>query len=938
MSDYTQFGSQTNIPWRRWSKFNIATLKTTNAESIAHANSIEKLTSDHWGYGIIGQKHDGSKYLSWNAIFKPSESNFALVSGAAHVITYGVYFSLAELYKNVTLATKFLAHIQNMNDPQGGLTIDWAAITGKHYDGPNEWPNYPIRYGDITAYDKVRADTGLLCGTTGETSPNSPTWAEIPLDFYVYSASWDNFGGETYNFQDDLFDYGCIARCGTYFDSPNWGSIPNNEEAQFSFVPQELRCYYFDPIVNDISPLNWKTGQNFVLTGIGFDIPESTFDVYDWTDINTWNDRVKKVSFEGQQGQGTFDVDEANFTRSNTRIAIAAGDMPALTDGTYSIRLYKSNNEQGALYCNAYVGDWRTTAAAEMYEGSRFIMTANIASIAKKIPIVLTKWGWKGHDGSIVFDRYSEIDVNSTDYFWDGRIVSMSSLSRSVGGKSGMGTVGDIDLDLANDDKYFSKMLATYFLKNQVVEFRYGYDGEPADWAQKIYAGIVEDYTLTGNIFKVKIKDISQKFYKIKVPRYRCTEEVFSAIQENATGKVMPEILGLASYVATEASGAVEAVYVDTANWKFLAARASLKSILQVYKDGALLTLGANYTITYEDGGRTYINLTADPGSSKITFNCQGYMYAPWNSVNDYVQNPARVLEFFLGFLCEIPQSRLDLGSFDTLAGILDDQGASEAGFLALQAENDPAGVIAELLFDMGARGYHAKDGRYTVKKKDISTFTVGTTRLFTQIDLIDFPERSFNLKNAVNTIKAKFNYVPAANLYQGAFEKTLPKAINDFEADEESRIIPDFKWITDETFVGARATDELYRKGYGDQKINFSVPAKWLTELELMDNIQLQDEFGISATGSGESGKYIYIESFAYEFSSDSIKITCDDLSYLLRRYFVLGDRAELADNWNVASDEDKTFAYLAVRATGEFANGETGKILISRDEMDKI
>ena len=104
------------------------------------------------------------------------------------------------------------------------------------------------------------------------------------------------------------------------------------------------------------------------------------------------------------------------------------------------------------------------------------------------------------------------------------------------------------------------------------------------------------------------------------------------------------------------------------------------------------------------------------------------------------------------------------------------------------------------------------------------------------------------------------------------------------------------------------------------------------------MDDIQLQDEFGISATGSGESGKYIYIENLVYEFSSDSIKITCDDLSFLLRRYFVLGDRDELADNWNVASNEDKTFAYVADRANDKFADGEAGKILIGRDEMEKI
>jgi len=513
----------------------------------------------------------------------------------------------------------------------------------------------------------------------------------------------------------------------------------------------------------------------------------------------------------------------------------------------------------------------------------------------------------------------------------------MNSLTRSIGGRSGLGQIGDIDLELANDDKEFSKLLANYYLKNQAIEIAYGYDGKPADWAKKVYVGIVEDHTLQGNKFKVKIRDVSQKYFKIKVPKYICTEDEYINIHENAKGKVMPEIIGLAVHTSTDTSGKVEAVYIDTVNWKFLAARGSLKSILNVYKDGAVLALGADYAITYEDGGRTYITLTANPESAKITFNCEGYMFADWNSVNDYVQNPARVLEFFLAFTAEVPQALINVGSFDDLAQIMDDQGAAEAGFLVLQSPQDTDGIVAELCWGMGARSFNDNDGRFKVKKKDISTFSANATRLFTQIDLIDFPDRKFNLDRSSNTIKARYDWVPAANLFQGVFEDTLPGSVESYEASIEPKEPSAFKWITDKTFVEARVTDELYRKGYGDQKIKFSLPAIWIGDLELMDDLQLQDEFGISATGKGESGKYIYIESMEYDFQDNKMTVSCDDLSYLLRQYFILGDREELADNWSTASDENKTFGYLAARINDKFANGEPGKILIGRDEMAK-
>ena len=63
--------------------------------------------------------------------------------------------------------------------------------------------------------------------------------------------------------------------------------------------------------------------------------------------------------------------------------------------------------------------------------------------------------------------------------------------------------------------------------------------------------------------------------------------------------------------------------------------------------------VGNDYTITYELGGRTCINFNVNQGDNKITFNCEGYMFAAWNSGNGYVQNPAYVIGFLFAFMAD---------------------------------------------------------------------------------------------------------------------------------------------------------------------------------------------------------------------------------------------------------------------------------------------
>jgi hypothetical protein len=148
----------------------------------------------------------------------------------------------------------------------------------------------------------------------------------------------------------------------------------------------------------------------------------------------------------------------------------------------------------------------------------------------------------------------------------------------------------------------------------------------------------------------------------------------FANIHESAIGKGFPVVLGLNS-ITGDAAGAVEAWYVDTAAFEYLAAGATVDSVLQVYVNNVLKSTPAHYSVVIKDGGRTYIDFTSTQGDAKVTYNATGFSYAGWDSTNGYVQNPAYIISYFLVSVMGIPESDLNIESFDTLATIYSDAG-----------------------------------------------------------------------------------------------------------------------------------------------------------------------------------------------------------------------------------------------------------------------
>lgn len=909
------------LPYREWHNLYIRSFEYNSVDNTT--NTIDKWLDTRFTYGQIGAWNDGvaPKYHGWRALAKPSESDFELIDGLDHCIDCEISLGVS-LYENSTgnSSARIFGGIQNTPAPPNQW-LPWKC-TGKYYDEVNPWGSYNLGSWQCTNYGSEII-----------------AFADLPVHHIVYTAAYWA-GALTHQCQDELFANGINFYLANY---DSYSPFNDNEICRCMLDAYYIKVRYFNPIVNDISRYWMRPagGVTLILTGLGFNQDDSEISDTNRYPVNQippggWDSYVDRIDFIGLQGQGTTTLNQpADFTIvSDTEIRIDS--MPALAAGSYYIKLRKVSpgmfNYLGA-YPEGYAGDWRTESDGRVHSGDRFsfLVGAEYGEKDEKRgggrPLLFIGLDLRAPDGEIITKYYAPIDVRSPEIFYDGRLMSISTLRRALDDRTGLYSVSDMEFELANNDKEFSKIMAQYLLKNQRIQVWHGWADEPEAWKTSLIKMYIDDYDLEGTSFKIKGKDITHKYFQRKIPFYRCEDWEYPNIDENSHGLAMPEVLG-ANELSGDNPGAVEAVYIDTVNHKYLAARRTLNSIGNVYSAGSLVN-PADYVISYEDGGRTYITFDSDQGDNRITFDCSGYQRFGWNSANGYVQCPAYVIAYVLAEIIGIPAESFNWDSFDDMAVYFDDMGKQNNGRLILQAERDINEVLQELLFTYGVKLYLDNDGKLNLGRKDLSNWDCEFT-IYEQIDLISSSYRPSNVKLAINYAAVKLDYYPSANVYTGAHRDYDLKSIEDFGMTELCPESPwNFPWINDEDWVVTRTAEEITKFAYGYRRIEFPLSIGWLRgeDLDIFANFCLQDPYAPSASGLGERQHYYYIDSLEYDFMNQKIRVGAIDLQWLLRKCMIIGRYADLTRNWEDASNWQRMFAYIGDCTTGRFPDGVPNK-----------
>ena len=524
--------------------------------------------------------------------------------------------------------------------------------------------------------------------------------------------------------------------------------------------PKDGKCYIIGNTVaangNPLKPgklysspdmENWTAEGTFAT--LGFCNGEEFYDGRIYVNcINTTNNRTQIKHFDDDLG----DVTQDQEITSNTNVR--GGGMESFL---------------GDLYIGKYKEIWG--ADAPTYKQTRTKAQSGFGM----------EMTFKNKAGAETLKRYAPIDTRAAGRFYSGKIKTLSSLQRSIDDNTGLFRIADMNAVLDNSDLEFSKLLASNYLKGQTAKLYHFWMDEPERLREHIVTLFVEDQAIRGADFKVKMKDITQKYFEKKVPAEICTSEDFADIHSDYEGDPMPEVLGLASLTTGKNLGAVKAIYTDTTLFRYLASAGMLDSVPQVYSDNVLMATPGDYSIVYA-GGRTYIDFVGDQGTNDVSFNATGYSFVAWDSVNGYIQNPAYIMLYFLRYIMDIPFAALNVLSFDNLADIYDEMGVGTNGKLILQRRNDAIEIFRQLLFTFGAKAFVAKDGKLKVARKDISAYSTDIF-VFDQVDLLRPGDRKWNLIKAMNIENARFDYIPWLRLFKSALTETratFPERLED--------------------------------------------------------------------------------------------------------------------------------------------------------------
>jgi hypothetical protein len=920
------------VPYRRFSRLHLATLKgdaptgdfsnplswTTDHEEAAYNYFyVYSNVTNHrarWDFAMRGYVEDG-----WEEIVGLDKIAFVKIR---------TYIE-APFLNSVPVTTVRFAH-GALNDPAAlGAAYQWDpdAACGRYWKDADQWDGYPMQHFGSASWSISLSDIDV---------------ADMPLQKDFYFQSWNNLGGTspTLDHRQQIFEKGFSFRSDTY--TPSTAVWASNKGFGVNINIQSVEIHYFNPITNALSRHAGPAAGGFplVLTGMGYRLTDAEIGEGCVPPLNPWGDRVDYIFVEDIYGNVVatlqHDLETPPFTvhefkvDSNTQLTIHA--FPALPAGLYCLRLrkvlpapYAAENPEG------YAGDWRANASGIVRAGDRLWICLGDECGPGKKPLILSRWKWKKGD-QYVFRYYAPIDVRSQLVFYDGLILSISSFTRGTDDSTGLPLFADMEIELDNTSLEFSKLLAEYWVKNQEVEIFAAWEEEPEVFKTAVFRGIVSDYDQPHSRWRVTLRDVLEKYFSTKVPRYTSTVAEYPNIHPNCVGWEMPEVLGRAVLDSGSSPGAIEAVYVNTATHKYLAARGSLHAILNVYADGTLIA-PAQYDVTYEDGGRTYITFHSDKGDARITFDAEGYSYADWDSANGYVQNPIYIVLFALAFFAEIPDANVDVGSFDDLAARYMALGFAESGYLILQDETDISTVLQDLLWTYGAKLWPSLDGKITIGRKDLLDITP-VVLLYDQIDALAEPVKSQGFDEAVNYAPIKWRFYPTANYYAESKIALRQSSIDAFEAT----IMPKggdwmFPWTMSEALVDLRAGEELLKLGFGEQRLTLEVSTEHMMELDILENFAFQDPYALHAFGLGAVAKLYYADRLTYDVLGGRLTIEAVDLQWLLRQYFVLGDEDIQASNWSAATEPDRMYGYLCDEVTGKFVDGEPGKILIDEN-----
>lgn len=507
---------------------------------------------------------------------------------------------------------------------------------------------------------------------------------------------------------------------------------------------------------------------------------------------------------------------------------------------------------------------------------------------------------------------YAKTSVRFVDRYYEGRILVVSSVRRSLQQNLGLFESSVVDVLLADTDRELINLSSTSQFKGVRARLRLGELRLPLGAYETIFEGTIDDFGADNFAFRIVIRDRISTIPPKPVTGFVDVEDFPNAFPEHK-GKPLPICYGTHSVTETEDPndyrnrGAWPTVFVNVSSSErvFLIAAHAVKEINEVYafvesKGSQLLTLTTDY-VPYTAAplnGQTmaFIKLTSS-GFTKLTdtngrFGALTCNVAGKESIGDgsgsLLSNPIDVLKDLLANYLGSPE--INTAMFDDASTVAHARGYVVQGGYTEEKETEE--VIKELCDSFQIRIFPDRNGKIACSIfQPISPLVNGLT-VRDQWEIIrgsfqlDFESDVQGAEDTqiINTVDYKYQFHWAREFYRGSGNRESLESIATYGAKKLVLALP---WAGDSTTAEdvARRMVQLYENPIAN--IRVKVPMKGMA-LEITDIASVTHS---DAPNSGYEGRAFELMSHIFNPDNFTVDLTAKDVGSIISRSFFLDD-----------------------------------------------
>ena len=457
--------------------------------------------------------------------------------------------------------------------------------------------------------------------------------------------------------------------------------------------------------------------------------------------------------------------------------------------------------------------------------------------------------------------RYSISGVSTSDGYYDGRVISVSDISKDLIPGGGVSPVQSCYISIADTDGVLRKKAAsTYFTRRYV---RVKLLDLATGVATQIFGGRIESAPeFSYDEARFEVRDDSYDALEEPIS-LRTTTDIFSNLPAETPSRLIPIVLGTVDSSSFGSIGHIPAYLVDpkvgVSAYRYVAAQHPLKSVLRVCRNGVEVPT-SEYTVTYADVTTgigtvrmTFIDFTKDPRDAEeetiITYDAQG-LTDDNTETGTLVTNPATALQKFLALRSKVLSSEFDSTLLSQTETDYNDESITIG--MAVTEDDTWLDVVERICESYNLCFFRTGDGYYGVVFDKAATSSSSVTNTIT--DANDIVEGSFSIAGRsylrvdrpVSTLE--INYAPdyARGSYAATHEET--------DSTEQTALGKDVKELVElevrtANIAGKLAQAKIFQRRSSRNYVQFSCQPK---TYELGDFFLLTHFAGISSDGLG--------------------------------------------------------------------------------------